>query len=76
MQNLQEPYDNDIDASKPLAERVLNAKWRIRHEAYKEINGLFYTEYAKFEESRKNPETKDGDKSLLYSFEIHGPLLQ
>ena len=34
----QEAYDNDIDASKPLAERVYNPKWKIRHEAFKEIN--------------------------------------
>ena len=34
----QELYDNDIDATKPLAERVYNQKWKIRHEAFKEIN--------------------------------------
>ena len=73
---MQEPYDNDVDASKPITERVHNAKWRIRHEAYKEINQIFYTEYAQFDESKNNPETKDGDKSLLYSFDVYGPLLQ
>ena len=53
-----------------------NAKWKVRLEAYKEINSLFYTEYAKFDESKSNPESKDGDPSLLYSFELYGPLLQ
>ena len=60
---------------KPIEERIHNAKWKVRHEAYKEINGIFYMEYSKFDDSKKNPETKDGDKSLLYSFEIYGPLL-
>ena len=71
-----DPYDNDVDASKPLTERVYNAKWKIRHEAFKEINQLFYNEYAKFEDSKSNPDTKDGDRNLLYSFEVYGPLLQ
>jgi hypothetical protein len=33
----------------PLDERILNQKWRIRFEAYKEINALFYNEYSKRE---------------------------
>ena len=37
---------------------------------------MFYNEYAKFDESKNNPETKDGDASILYSFDIYGPLLQ
>jgi hypothetical protein len=33
----------------PLDERILNPKWRIRFDAYKEINALFYNEYSKRE---------------------------
>jgi hypothetical protein len=61
--------DVEIDASHlPLGERVLHANWRVRLEAYKEINQLFYTDYAKHE---------SGDEpDAMASFEIYGPLLQ
>ena len=39
----------DEDDMLPLDERILNQKWRIRFEAYKEINALFYNEYSKRE---------------------------
>ena len=32
--------------SKPIAERCENQKWNIRLAAYKEINNLFYSDYA------------------------------
>jgi len=44
-QGSQESLDDD--EMLPLEERILNPKWRIRFEAYKEINALFYNEYSK-----------------------------
>ena len=37
----------DDEETLPLEERVVNPKWRIRFEGYKEINALFYEEYSK-----------------------------
>jgi len=33
--------DEDV-MSLPLGERVHNSKWKVRHEAFKEMNHLFY----------------------------------
>jgi hypothetical protein len=63
--------NEQVDASHlPLGERVINSNWRVRLEAYKEINQLFYSDYAKYE---------SGDRSepdVMASFDIYGPLLQ
>jgi len=63
--------DENVDASHlPLGERVLHANWRVRLEAYKEINQLFYTDYAKYENGDRT------EPDAMASFEIYGPLLQ
>ena len=37
----------DEDAqSRPIEERAQNSKWKIRLAAYKEINTMFYNDYA------------------------------
>ena len=67
----------DEDAlEKPLAERAQNPSWKIRIAAYKEINNLFYSDYAQFELSKGTPEYgAAGNVDLLYNFEQYGPLL-
>lgn len=37
---------------RPLEERCQHANWKIRIAAYKEINNMFYNDYARFEESK------------------------
>jgi hypothetical protein len=49
---------------------VLHNNWRIRLEAYKEINQLFYSDYAKYENAGSS------EPDLMASFDIYGPLLQ
>ena len=48
----------------------MHSNWRVRLEAYKEINQLFYTDYAKQENGEGN------EPDAMASFEIYGPLLQ
>ena len=56
--------------SKPLSERALNPKWNIRIAAYKEINNLFYSDYAQFEQSKGTPEYGPaGNPDLMYNYE-------
>lgn len=64
--------DNDqIDASHlPLGERVIHANWRVRLEAYKEINQLFYADHEKYESGERT------EPDVMVSFDIYGPLLQ
>ena len=37
--------DEDAE-SQPLEERIQHVKWNIRLKAYKEMNNLFYNDYA------------------------------
>ena len=68
----------DEDAlSRPLYERTQHSKWNIRLAAYKEINTLFYTDYAQYEESKGAAATApNGDAELMASFDLYGPLLE
>lgn len=38
---LEVDAEEEEDHAKPLGERVLNSKWRVRLEAFKEINRVF-----------------------------------
>ena len=73
------PMDNkdmNDDLDLPLRERVLNSKWKIRIQAYKEINELFYNEYTKICNQKKDGimrnEQDDEEEKV---FEVYGPLL-
>lgn len=68
----------DEDAlSRPIEERAQNPKWKIRLAAYKEINSLFYSDYAQFEDSKNTAGTApNGNAELMASFDQYGSLLQ
>ena len=68
--------DEDDDCGIPLHERAIHAKWKIRLQAFKEINTLFWNDFTRFESSKNNEDTPNGDPALLDSFDTYGPLIQ
>ena len=48
--NVEKEEEIEVDVCNlALGERLLHPNWRVRLEAYKEINQLFYSDYAKYE---------------------------
>ena len=43
-----EDYSDGDDDSRSIDERVMDSMWKVRLRAFKEINQLFYNDYAKF----------------------------
>lgn len=48
-QNNDVELEDEEDYNLPLSERLLHTKWRVRLEAFRKINELFYNDYVKFE---------------------------
>lgn len=61
--------DEDAQA-RALDERVMHSKWNIRLAAYKEINNVFYSDYAEYEQTRNTEEYgPNGRTDLMASFD-------
>ena len=72
-----EPVEDLDGSSLPLGERVIHQNWRIRLEAFKEINKLFYSDYAAYEANQGVGAKSDlSPDELMVSFDTYGPLLQ
>lgn len=60
--------EEEEDAHLPLSDRLLHNKWRVKLDAFKELNTIFLNDYSKFEQT--------GQKEDMQNFEHYGPLLQ
>lgn len=69
---MQDTLEDEEDG--PLEERIYSQKWKVRFSAFKEINKLFYNDFAKYDQVEDKSAVNVAD--LMGSFEYYGPKLQ